>query len=253
MDHAGAVVTRASHGQASFVETFTAETADGKTFEIPIEIQAEQYSKEECLRLLEQAQEAFESAFLGENTSSEQVQTDLFLPDTWMDGMVEADYVSSQPEILNYDGTVYADELKEAHPVGIQVTFTCQDQQLEYDTWVNVIPKVYNGDEKIRQDILRAVRAQEEASRQTGTFELPEQVGGQGITWSREPDRSFLYLVFLAGIALICLRIRNQQKEKKERAVYQKKLLLEYPQMVMQLSLLMGINYPPEIFDFLAD
>lgn len=245
VDEAVFTVTRAAHGQASQVETFIAETADGKTYEIPVEVQAEEYSKEECFRLLEQAKEAFEAEFLEQNAAPEQVQTDLYLPNSWLGGRVEADYVSSQPQILDSDGTVYADDLEEAQVVNLKVTFACQDQQLEYETWIHVVPKEYKGEEKIRQNIIHAVREQEALTRQTGTFELPGRVDGLGITWSGEPDRSLWYLFFLGAAVMICLRIQKQQKEKKKRVVYQKRLLLEYPQMVMQLSLLMGAGMTP--------
>ena len=224
-------------------ETFVARMEDGTRVEVPVEIFSRELSVEEKQELLDQAQQEFEQTYLGENDSENAVTEDLKFASRYVDGQVMAVYESSQPQYLWDDGTVHTDALAqtgETELVKITVNFTCQDMQMEYVCYVTLQQKASTVENDENAGIQNAVKEQETASRTQQTFQLPDTVDGQKVTWRKTVDYRPLFLPVLGIVLIICIQQKPLQDKKKEQKLREKELLREYPTMVMQMSLLMG-------------
>ena len=224
-------------------ETFVARMEDGTRVEVPVEIFSRELSIEEKQELLDQAQQEFEQTYLGENDSENAVTEDLKFASRYVDGQVMAVYESSQPQYLWDDGTVHPDTLAqtgETEPVKITVNFTCQDMQMEYVCYVTLRQKTSTVENDENAGIQNAVKEQETASRTQQTFQLPDTVDGQKVTWRKTVDYRPLFLPVVGIVLIICIQQKPLQDKKKGQKLREKELLREYPTMVMQMSLLMG-------------
>ena len=100
--------------------------------------------------------------------------------------------------------------------------------------------KVPAGETDETTGIQNAVKEQETASRTQQTFQLPDTVNGQKVTWRKKVDYRPLFLPVVGIVLIICIQQKPLQDKKKEQKLREKELLREYPTMVMQMSLLMG-------------
>ena len=201
-------------------ETFVAHMEDGTRVEVPVEIFSRELSEEEKQKLLDQAQKEFVQTYLGENTSENAVTEDLKFAFSYVDGQVMAVYESSQPQYLWDDGTVHTDALAqtgETEPVKITVNFTCQDLQMEYVCYVILQQKVPAGETDETTGIQNAVKEQETASRTRQTFQLPDTVNGQKVTWRKKVDYRPLFLPVVGIVLIICIQQKPLQDKKKEQ------------------------------------
>lgn len=239
-------IPRSPQGEAPYTANITAQTEDGELIDIPLDIYAREYSEKECQRLLKCARDEFEKIFLKENSSGENVQTDLYLPEKLAGGRVSAEYESSHPLLLGYDGQIYEEnKQKEGTIVTLRVTFRCQDQTLLYETGLNVMPRQFTGKEKIKNEIENYLKEKEKETRENDAFILPKTIGDMTLRWKLHNENGSVYFLFAGGVAAACLYYKKKENEKKEKQRRERQLLIEYPQMVMQLSLLMGAGMNP--------
>ena len=239
-------IPRASQGDTSYIENVTAQMEDGELIDIPLEIYPKEYSISECRELLESARREFEELFLKENNSRENVQTDLYLPELLAEGRVNAEYESSQPQLIGYDGQVDTENIKSGGTVVVlTVTFRCQDQLLLYEVGLKVMPRQLTGQEKIKSEVENYLKEREEETRQKDSLVLPDIIGNMKVQWKLQKDKDAVYFLVVGGVAAVCLYYRKRENEKKKKLRHEKQLLMEYPQMVTQLSLLMGAGMNP--------
>lgn len=228
-----------------YQETFVLEGDDGSRQDVDITVYPRTLSDKEQADYIAQAIAEFEQAYLGENLLAEQVYQDLFFPTLLCDELVRANYTTSHPQIIWEDGSVdvtglTAKELEDGVLVSIQVTFVCQETVAEYNCSVRVVEPILTEEEKRQHIIVSEIAQAEEASRRQERFVLPQTIQGQNVKWHKKFGPEPFYVLFLGGIATIAVLQKTRQDERRERVKREQKLLREYPQMVAQLSLLLG-------------
>ena len=97
---------------------------------------------------------------------------------------------------------------------------------MEYVCYVTLQQRVPAGETDETTGIQNAVKEQETASRTQQTFQLPDTVNGQKVTWRKKVDYRPLFLPVLFGIVLIiCIQQKPLQDKKKEQKLREKELL----------------------------
>ncbi len=224
-----------------YQETFVMEDGNGKMQDVEVTIFPRRLSQEEQQEWLELAVCEFEQTYLGDNPSEEQVYKDMIFAVSFCQGMVQAQYESSHPEWIWEDGSVSTDEIDpQGVLVTIRVLFTCQDSMLDYTCCVKAVPPVLSAAQQKLQTITAVVEQSEEESRADERFVLPTTINGQLVTWHKKPGREPFVFLLLATVAVIAVIQKKGQDEKQQKIKRQQELLRGYPQMVTQLSLLMG-------------
>lgn len=260
---------RGESDQDTYEEELVLERSDGSRQDVTITVHPRDLSYEEEQELLQQAVEAFEETYLGENPSADQVYTELVFPAGFCNEMVTAQYDTDVPELIWEDGSVDTEVLEHllieendvveaesaegesteeiigAFPtegmfVAIRVTFSCQDSELEYVCYVRVVQPPQTQQEQEKAKILESLSSAEAESRSEERFVLPKSLAGESVTWHKKPGTEPIVFCVLGVVAVVCLRKKKEQDEKKQKQEREKQLLREYPQMVTQLSLLMG-------------
>ena len=88
-------------------------------------------------------------------------------------------------------------------------------------------------------DLLTQALADENAS--TGAiFRLPRQVDGHRVSWSKERGKLPYEILGLGILTVIGVMIGRREDERKRQLQRRERLLAEYPQMLGQMSLLIG-------------
>ena len=212
--------------------------------DIQVELEARTYSSEEARQKLEQALAELEGLVLGENPSPEQVSQDLVFPNTLQEGMVEVAWDYSHPELLNPDGSLEAEALtSEGTVVEVTAYLTCQGESLDHTFPL----RLYAPDlvqEITPEGIAKALQAQEEESRDQEKLLLPEELGGEDISWSRQGEGRWLFVPAMGVVLALLLALRKREKEKQDHQKRKKQMLLDYPEIVNTLTLYTGAGMP---------
>lgn len=214
--------------------------AEGILEQYPMKIQVEERrltkkQKQECL---EKAKQELDEVAAGGNASLEQVQQSLYLPETLQEGAVEAEYGFSDYEVFDSEGNLLGDLKK---PVLVEVTaeLACQEERCLYSFFVRAVPR-----EKSKQEVfadkLEGLIKQENGKTDAEYLLLPGELEGKSLSWEEQKEnRSFIGVFLgLAGGAGIILA--EKEKKKKKDMERSRQMMLDYPEIVSTLSLLLG-------------
>ncbi len=234
-------VTRQEEGSGGQSQTFFYRIDGGEEQEITLEIGALERSGEAAEDLLLQAAEEWEEQFLGENKSENEICEPLSLPKQLCDGLVTVSYESSDYSILDSDGTIYQQDITEDGVlVELTAEFTYAGYSRRESRWLNVILPPEDSPDRIALQLQKKLFEIEENTRQNQTFLLPTDVEGHKILWKSQKEPQWMYFLLLGVVSALCLELRMREEKRKNQKKREDCLIFEYPQMVEQVSLLLG-------------
>lgn len=244
-ENGNAIVGRNEYGKGEKSEQFQVEVQDedGKIKENEIELilQEQEYKPEEIRTILEKQGEKLDSFILGDNPSMDEVRTDLNLPSVIPDSSIEVRWESSDYTILTSTGEVRSEHLSEE---GIVVTLTAflsyKNEEVICQLPICVYAPKRSAKEQEKAEILAAAEAAESASRTKPTVELPSQVNGKPVIWSQRTESRAVPILLLGVVAAISVVALDKQKRDKDQKMREKSLMLAYPELVNQLTILIG-------------
>lgn len=239
------IIERNDYGKGSKMEQLTV-AIQGETEKLPLEIEvAEQrYTAEEVRRLFDRIIPKMDRLILGENENFDRIEQNMKLLTRIPDEPIEVSWELDRYDVMNVRGELIPDYLKEEGTlVKLSAVLTyCEnkEEQALYQCTVNVFPKTLDEDEKGRYQIEKELQKQEEESRTSKKFKLPNQILSRDAVYYRKMDTRGLVLVIMAalvGVLLYALEIQNREKEKERQ---KRQMLLDYPEIVNKMSLFLG-------------
>lgn len=96
-----------------------------------------------------------------------------------------------------------------------------------------------NREESFLEEVRAAASALNEEKGDERRYYLPSQVNGQKISWAYPVDRGGNMLVSLAILAAIVIFVGKEREKERQRQLQQEQMLLDYPNLVTKLCLLM--------------
>jgi len=234
-------VMRGEEGTGAEQKIFTYQTEKGTEQEVEVEVQAVQRSEKAVKKLLEEAVQEWETQYLGENESVDQVYQKLNLPVTMNDGLVQVAYEMDPGDIVLGDGTIENTQVSEnGQVVRLQAEFSCQEcVQVEIRN-LYVIPPPQGSDVWMRTQVKRLVQQAEAKNRTKEGFRLPTAVGTVKIKWQHDQNRDWLWMIILGIAAVLGLEWQKKEKIRKSEKQRIQCLQREYPQLVEQMAMLIG-------------
>lgn len=236
-----AEVIRQEEGGIGESRTFSCQVDEGEQQEITLEVNPVERSGEDAEILLGQAVTEWESMYLGENKSENIISEPLNLPNRFCDGLVAVSYESSDYNILDTDGSIFQDNIPEDGAlVELTAEFSYAGYSRRESCWLKIVLPERGSMEWVVWQLRKDAAETEENTREKETFLLPSEVDGHQIRWENEEDAQWMYFVFLGIVAAFWLEWRTKETQRKAKKERQDRLIFEYPQMVEQISLLLG-------------
>ncbi len=225
--------------------SFFFDSEEGEEQEVALSVSPTLRSQEEALALLEEAVASWESVYLGENDSANEVRLDLSLPESLCDGAVSVSWDSSNANVLDSDGCIISDGLdEEGTLVELTVKFVCTEAtRIEVYT-LCVLPPMEGSQAWLLQELSKAVTKAEEESRYEAGFALPESIASVAVLWQEERSYRWAMILLLGIVLAVGLELQQRQQEKEKEQQRKEQLLWEYPQMVNQVSVLLDGGMP---------
>lgn len=216
---------------------------DGELFQRDksILVGEKQYTEAEIRRIFDEISDGLEGYILGDNTSVDHVDRDLNLIQGSDRYPVTIEWLIDDYDVLDSAGHIRDDFTDEE---GREVKLTAE---LSYGEWTEervfyakVYPEYMEEKDKLTRDIDRSINENAKATVSKDALILPDEVDGYRLSYEHSLPRTWLYILFIAGFAAFVIYTGRDKDLKAEVAKREREMLLDYPEIVSKLSLLIG-------------
>ncbi len=177
----------------------------------------------------------------GENSSLENVSSDLNLMTELPEYKVLVEWYSDNYETVNFDGRVDVGNVAEnGENVQLTAIMKCGEYEAEYTFDIKVVKPEFTGSKGLWSSVDSAVNKVLSDNEYSDKVELPSDVDGHRIRYSQD-EKSSTPLIAAGGVAaaLAVIAAREDQKRKTLKA-RKKQLQYDYSEVVSKLTLLIG-------------
>lgn len=238
---------RNTYGQGKTARTLRV-VIDGVEQEEQLEIVVDErrYTIEEMDGVFKQAVEKLESLVLGENESLDQVRTDLNLITEIPGEPVEVSWELDRYDLINIYGELNEENIRQ-EPEGALINLKAyltyrEDKSMEVleEMAARVYPPELSGEEKSVASVRSAIEQQEGENKEEETILIPSKVDGRRIQLLNLKNPRGWYVLAMGPVICILLIGLQRQNEQKEREEKEQQMMLDYPEIVNKLTLLLG-------------
>lgn len=218
----------------------------GERYDLTMMVPQRKLSQEEVKEVWSRAREYLPEWILGQNADLASITEPLTLIERLPGTTVPVQWLTSDYQVIDYDGTVHADNVEEH---GGEVTLTAE---VTYGGWsdklelhLRVLPVDVFGEGELKAQLQKLLEDVEAEQEEVDTIDLPEQ-------WKETPIRFFLKseqspwtFVLIAVLCISGLLLAQESARKKERKARERQLLEDYPDVVSKLTLLLEAGMTP--------
>lgn len=218
-------------------------SVDGVMEEESMEFEVEEraYAEEELESVLEENANRLDKLILAENESLDYVTSDLNLVSRIPGTDIEVFWETDHEEILSYDGKLQEEHINEEGVViGLSATLSYQKETLHYQLSVHVFLPQRSAEEAVKQKICQMIETKEAESASADAFALPEELDGKKISYQRKVDTYGKEIIILLLISVVAVFFLQDERLAKQMEVRNRQLLLDYPDLVSKITLLLG-------------
>lgn len=201
-------------------------------YEYSLEVMPALPTKEQAGKYFTETISQIENAFA-------EVGTEIPLQKEYLDGIVKAEWSFQPFGIIDSEGLIYKDKLTEDTVMQAQVELSCGAYEQLYNFSFLLQKPELSREEQILQGV-EAWIEQQMASEGSTKLQLPSEIDGHPLVWSEKRDYITPQILLLETLALVFLWVISQRRKKEEEKKRIQKMEQEYPDIVSQLSLLLG-------------
>lgn len=218
------------------------EQEDGQhAFEL--QVPSRKLSVKEWEELLSAASREAELSFLGQNDTADHVCGRVELCESLQGGLVRVAWTITPGNLIDPEGKIQEEQLtgKEGTMAMVTAELSCGDYRADYEFPVCLYPEEKSGEEKLAQQINEHILQQEES---LPAIELPEEINGQKLYWKYPPTYTLWIFAGLGVAAAVCMALTEKEKQRRRYRQRNKLLLMDYPDIVSRLGLLLEAGMP---------
>lgn len=234
-------VRRNLNGEGSYQGQFSLK-AEGLfeeyTYEVEIPEQALNKAEEE--ELLKAAEKEIACEFPGENDSVNSIRNRVVIRESYQDGKVRAEWAFDNYNIMDMEGNVIGVDLSEEGVlVEAAAELSCGDLTCQYRFYFRVYPRILNKQERFFEALGEYLN-KEKSKRGEEHITLPEEILGYPVTWEVKKEYLPEKILFMGCILAVMIPILENSKRQELKKKREYELILEYPDIVSKLALLLG-------------
>ncbi|MBR1634078.1 MAG: type II secretion system F family protein [Lachnospiraceae bacterium] len=231
-------VERPAAGEAEKKENLLVDR-DGQEEEWEISVSPQELEAKAIEERLNEAEKEIDDTVFGRNPSANEVTEDLVIQDTYAGGVVNADWMFSDPLAVSTNGKILYENLetKASETVYATAKLSCYGRERIHTFPFRVVmPKASTaaGFAYYMQKALEKADAQAPAAREVV---LPKQIENIPLRWSKQTDNRGVWISALGLLAGAGIVLGKREEEKRVRQQRQKELGKDYPDIVSALSL----------------
>ena len=208
-----------------------------KDYKYSIDVKEELPTKEQADKYIDEAREEIDNTFCSKGEEIDHVTQNLHMKESYVEGIVEAEWTLSDYSIVNTEGVIQQDKVSDTGSmIEATVRLTCHKYEREYSFDFVVYKQNLSNSEKLIQDIDNEIEKSLNTQGKT-ELELPKQVDGIDVTW-KEKKTGYVYKIIILEIVMIIL-IYLTEKERKKKDIEKRKvsMQLDYPEIVSKMAI----------------
>lgn len=212
---------------------------------ITVEIEEEQFTREEIQVRFKEAEKELETLILGDNQGLDEVRSDLNLVTKLPDSGITVAWELDNYKVMNLQGELQAEALNENGTlVKLEAFLSYKEAKAQYTFYANLFSPRLSGKEKWIQKLKAELDRLDEETKEDSEMPLPDKVGEIRVIWRRVTDYRAAGLLLL-GIALsLSLYASDRRKKKQREEGRRRQLELDYPQVINRFTLYLGAGMP---------
>lgn len=242
--HGGASICtsleREDYGGDPVVYDLSVEGLEQRTVPVQIQVLPRRYTEQEAAEVFAKVKAGILEEILGENPSLQEVRHDLILP-TEKPGGIRIAWRSSEPEVLDEDGTILAGwESDSGTQVTLQAEITDGFYRDEMEVAVIVYPPERREAEQLASQLAQQV--EQAAAKQPGAVQvaLPREFEGRTLRFRKETGTEYLPFPVLGVVLAMFFHWQAKNTEMEARKKREKQLQYDYADLVYQLMVFTG-------------
>lgn len=232
---------RRENGEGDYVVEFELEIPDvlmEESYEVTVLEQ--QLSGAEKEAYLAAAKTEIEQTFLGENETYENVWRTVDIRETYQDGRVTAEWSFDNYRIVNETGEVVAQDLaEEGELVCATAELVCEDLEAEYSFYFRVVPAELSESEILLKKLNEELTNSSEGDAKE-SLKIPQKLEEYTLIWKQKKSNTAFKILFLGMLVAFCYPQVEESRRQEARKKREKELMMQYPDMVSKLTLLLG-------------
>ncbi len=240
----GKYLGRPAANDENIIISLTAMLKDisGKIFhkEIDVQVSKRKYSAKEVEEEFDKAIKYLDEVTLGSNTSADLIYTSLIFKEKIPDSHVKVSWTSSDTKLLEDNGKIHNEELKEKTLIQVTAILTLEDRSTSYSRAYVICPRILTEEELALQELEIELKTADEDYIDELKLTLPKELKKYKITWLEKRGSEGLKL-FLLGVAAAFLSIPLTNMEVTSKAEKRKKeLIMDYPELINKFMMLIN-------------
>ena len=238
------VLYRNPCGQGDAVYEFYVEDEEGRELKTSLTVPEQKMTEEEFHQRIPEMVETLCMEMLGENSSLNEVRSDLNLMTRLGDYGVSVSWRSQRPEVISRFGVIDQDAVD---PMGtgivLEAELRCGDSLETVEISIVVYPGEVPWEERFQDSLIQLAGQDTE----TEKVMLPSEFEDCSLTY-RSPDRGKnLILIVLGMIAAVFLHLKEKQDLQTKMKQREEDLMFSYQDLVSNFLILTGAGYPPKM------
>lgn len=231
---------REDYGGDPVVYDLSVEGLEQGTVPVQIQVPPRRYTEQEAAEIFAKVKAGILEEILGENPSLQEVRHDLILP-TEKPGGIRIAWRSSEPEVLDEDGTILAGWESDS---GTQVTLQAEITDGFYRDEMEVSAIVYPPEKSEAEQLASqlAQQVEQEAAKQPGAVQvaLPREFEGRTLRFRKETGTEYLLFPVLGVVLAMLFHWQAKNTEMEAGKKREKQLQYDYADLVYQLMVFTG-------------
>ena len=212
---------------------------DGQEKQYEIPVYAREKTEEEKAEAFLQVIQYIDQTICGENSSFTCVTKDLMLPESMPQYHATIRWNSQQTDIIEKDGSVHRDTIKEATVVELTAKITIGSEKREKVYVVTVLPYEKGSTEEKLAAAKEYLVKREETSRLEDSVTFPVWIDNVEVLEEGTSGNS-KWLLLLFPVTILCVVLGKKKEAEKEKKEQERELLAAYPNLVTKLTMYIG-------------
>lgn len=235
------VLGRPGYGENDRKEALSVYVSGEETArEMEITVQSRKYTEQEKKALLDHALEEIERLLPGDNSSLDEVRSDLYFPETMENGAVNVEWATIPYGVIGEDGSLKNPGEETGTLVEIQSTLSCDGRKAVYTAYANIFPPDLSEEEELQKSIQQKVRDADDRDKASEALVLPEEAMGRTLTWSKPEENPFPALMILTVVLAAGVYVEMDGKVHQRAEDRKNQLMLDYPDLMWKMTMLLG-------------
>ena len=229
-------ILRPEAGEGEEILEYEVETSD---YSGPVEITVDDktLSNEEIEKLFQKAIEEIDSSILGENANLNEVVKPLNPKRSYCNKLVKATWEFGDGDVIMSDGQIDYTQVDKSQIIPVKVLLKCEGVEYLYSFDLQIVPPGVTSRAGIEAYVNKYI-----GNENSEKVNLPGEVGSEKIKWKLPKQYDGLILMALGLVFIIMIPYIEAYMGQKEVTARQQQMELEYPNIVSQLAIYIGVG-----------